>query len=249
LEKILHSFFPEPPTHDPAEQIRLSWARRIASLDALPDVYKPFVESLPKDGQAFPHMLITPTFEGFLHRTTEKLIYTVADAVHILERIGIAVKAFSFPLDGVYCIEIRIVLLDSRILFSGVTKNGVPASVSIKFNTATDHLFTPILEKNRQTSVESGGRIGSQGLEEFEYLEKTDYKFMNYARRSLLKGEKAIQTILQPEILARTFKFLGKKFFWMVSPTHMVILTDRELILVREENSLMGIDEYSGVWN
>jgi hypothetical protein len=248
-KRFFRLLFPEPPAYDPAEQIRLSWARRIASPDALPDIYKPFVASLPKDGQAFPYMLITPTFEGFLRRTTEKLIYTVDDEVRILERIGNAVKAYYFPLDGIQCIEIRIVLLDSRIKFSGVARNGVPASVSIKFNTATDHLFTPILEKIRLAFKEFGGTIGLQGSEEFDDLENINYKFMNYARRSLLDGEKALQLILQPEIRKRTFVLLGKKFFWRVSPTHMVILTDRELILVREEDSRMRIDEYSGVWD
>ena len=71
---------------------------------------------------------------------------------------------------------------------------------------------------------------------------------MTYARRSLLGGEKVIHTILQPEIRVSMFSILGK-IYRTISPTHMSILTDRELIIIREEERRSGEDRYGGIWN
>ena len=63
---------------------------------------------------------------------------------------------------------------------------------------------------------------------------------MNYAKRSLLGGEKVIQAIFQPEIRARVFTVLGKSFYRMVSPAKAIIFTDGELIAIREEERRVG---------
>jgi hypothetical protein len=72
---------------------------------------------------------------------------------------------------------------------------------------------------------------------------------MNYAKRSLLGGEKVIQTIMQPEIRAKVLKVLGKTYYRMLSPTHVSILTDRELIMIREEQGWSRKDKYGGTWD
>jgi hypothetical protein len=76
-----------------------------------------------------------------------------------------------------------------------------------------------------------------------------DYKFMNYARRSLLGGEKILQIILQPKIRVPVLTILGKTFYKVVSRAHLSILTDRELILIREEDNPRVIGEYGKVWD
>lgn len=143
----------------------------------------------------------------------------------------------------------NIVLLVSQITIYGITKGGLPEAVTIKFNTATEELFTPILEKIRRLATDpADGEPGSE-LGKFAYLEKADFKFMNYARRSLLGGEKVLQVILQPRIRKRVFKFLGKTFYRSISPAHLCILTNRELILIREEDGQGFLAEYGKVWN
>ena len=76
----------------------------------------------------------------------------------------------------------------------------------------------------------------------------SSFKFMNFARHSLLAGEQVLHAILQPEIRARRFTFLGKTFYRRISPTHVCILTDRELILIREEALKSLNDKYGGIW-
>ena len=55
--------------------------------------------------------------------------------------------------------------------------------------------------------------------------------------------------ILQPEIRTRALTLLGKTLYGLVSPTHMCLLTDRELITVREEERRSANDKYGGIWD
>lgn len=62
-------------------------------------------------------------------------------------------------------------------------------------------------------------------------------------------GEKVIHAILQPEIRKSVWTILGKTFYRTVSPTHMIILTDQEVIMIRENEGQGRNDKYGGVWN
>jgi len=75
------------------------------------------------------------------------------------------------------------------------------------------------------------------------------YKFLNFAKRSLLAGDRVIQAILQPEIRTRVMTLLGKTLYGLVSPTHKCILTNRELITVREEDRRTADDRCGGIWD
>jgi len=155
-----------------------------------------------------------------------------------------------YPIDGINYIEVKSILLDSHIKISGVTKQGVSTSTTIKFNSANEYLFTPILQKMRSAISESKSAVQSSELDKFDYLLRSNYKFMNYARQSLLAGEKVIQSILQPEIRVPVFKALGRIFSKTISPTHISILTDRELIVIREdEPQNRTVGKYGGLWN
>ena len=238
------------PVLNNEDQHRLSWAKRIKSYDTVPDIYKFFFEPFPKEERAFPYTILTPTFEGFLHPpTTEKLVCALDHEIYVLERVADAVKIHGYPLAEISCIEVRIVLLASQITICGTTKDGLPTSISIKFNTATEELFTPILEKIRRTAISPGDREPSSETEQLERLGKLNFKFMNYARRSLLEGEEILQIILQPRIQARVFKFLGKTFYRVIAPAHLSILTDQELILIREEDNKKSLAEYGKVYH
>ena len=237
------------PRLSAAEQTKSSWAKSVESYAAVPNVYKDFFEPLLAEGRVFPYTVLTPAHEGFIHRATEKLICDFGREIYVLERSGNAFEAQCYPLEGISYVEVRTILLDSRIKITGVTRQGLPASSTLKFNSVTDYLFTPILERIRLAAVESKGAAQRSELEKFDPWVRLNYKFMNYAKRSLLGGEKVIQTVLQPEIRARLFTALGKTFYRTISPTHVSILTDRELIIIREEERRSGDDQYGGIWD
>jgi hypothetical protein len=84
----------------------------------------------------------------------------------------------------------------------------------------------------------------------FDPLIRANFKFMNYARRSIRPGEKVIQTILQPEIRLEVLRLFSVPLSRLVSTAHLTILTDSELIIIKDDEKqgwLKGA-RYGGIW-
>ena len=110
-------------------------------------------------------------------------------------------------------------------------------------------MFRPVLEKIRLAAVDTQKATQSSESDQFDRWARLSYKFMNFAKRSILGGESVIHTMLQTEIRASLWTLLGKTYYRTISPTHVSILTDRELILIREEVRLGREDRYGGIWD
>jgi hypothetical protein len=237
------------PALTAGEQTKLTWAKIIESYDAVPKAYQGFFASFFADRQAFPYTVLTPSREGFLNRTSEKLICLDEHEIYVLEKSENTFQAQCYPIDGISYIEVKSVLLSSHIKISGVTKQGAFSSSTIKFNSVGDYLFTPFLKKIRFAQINSETSQNSE-TNKFDHLVRVNYKFMNYARHSLQAGEKVIHFILQSEIRVPVLKVLSKAYFKAISPTHIIILTDRELITISEdEPKNRAIGKYGGIWN
>jgi hypothetical protein len=231
------------------EQSRRSWAQRLESSSAIPDSFKEFFETVPSEGVAFPYTVLTPAYEGFLHQETEKLICVHGSEICVLERRGRSHIAKCYSLSDVNHVEITTVLLDSRITISGPTREEKASVSTWRFNAVTDYLFTPIIERIRLATTGWGRRPLGSEIEAFEQWRESNYKFMNYARRSLLGCEQVLHAILQPEIRTDEFKILGRTFYRLVSPTHVSILSDRELIIILEGATRVAEGRYGGTWH
>jgi len=241
---------PWVPTLTAGEQTKSTWAKIIETYADVPKTYQDFFAPFFADGQAFPYTVFTPSRDGLIHKTTEKLICILGHEIYVLEGNENTFETQCYPIERISYIEIKAILLDSHLKISGVTKQGVPASSTIKFNSVGDYLFTPILKIIRLAAVDSGDAVQNSELDKFDHLIRLNFKFMNYARRSLLAGEKVIQFILQPEIRVPIVRFFGKTYYRAISPTHISILTNRELITIREDepkNRVVG--RYGGIWD
>ena len=233
----------------PGDDSHSSWAQPVKSLSAVPDAYKSFFGPVLAGGRPFPYAVLAPTFDGYLHPETEKLVCTLDRAVWILERSGDAFLSISFPVGTISYLETRTVLLDSHIKITGLTSDGVPASTTLRFNAVTDYLFTPVLDFIRLAAGERSQNTSVLQSEIFDGWMSASFKFMNYARRSVLGGETVVQAVLQPEIRRKVMAFLGMSFYRRVSPSLACILTDWELILIREETHQVAGEKYGGIWD
>ena len=228
------------------EGTKSAWAKKIASIEGIPELYLGYFEAHRSEDGSFPYTVLVPGFERLGYGVCEKLISAFERDIHVLERNGDALSAQCFSVDEIRYVEVRTVLLDSHIKVSGRTSAGVSASAVIQFNSVTDYLFTPILN-----TIRNGCPIRpvqGAGSYEFEDWSNSNFKFMNYARRSVLRGEKVSHAILQPEIRTDRIPFLGRSLSRMLSPTHAVLLTDREWIAIREEAVQGRKDKYGGTW-
>jgi len=75
---------------------------------------------------------------------------------------------------------------------SGVTSEGVAASSTVEFNTSTSRHFAPFLDKIRPPFNGTDETALSAERAKFDYLSLTSFKFMNFARESLVCGEQVI---------------------------------------------------------
>jgi len=241
----------KPPLLTGYEQTKWSWARVVESYDQLPEAFKDFFKTLLGDTSAFPYVVRTPTFEESNRPENEKLIFSLDGKVYVLERTKDKLSLTCYPLEDISTIEVGTILLNSWIKISGVANSGVLTSCTLRFNTVTDYLFAPILGKIRPAPSASRDADQSSERAKFDYLMHLNFKFMNYARRSLVPGEKVIYTVLQPEIRAKLLTLFGRSLSRTISTAHLAILTDRELIMIRDEKTGRWSDKtkYGGVWN
>ncbi len=231
------------------EQTRLSWLKVIRSYAEVPDVYRSSFEGLVSDRQ-FPYTVLTPSYAGFINREIEKLVCCFDGKIYVWQEVTGLLTHTCYAVKDVSYVEVGKVLLQSWVKISGVADRGMPNSSEFKFNTVTEHLFAPLVEKIRPAAGCSQGIDQALERSNFNFLSRANLKLMNYARRSILPGEQVIASLLQPEIWAKVLTLFNKTFYHTISPAHLSILTDRELILIKEDPE-KGSDNgtrYGGIW-
>ena len=242
---------PSPPL--PAEeQTKLSWARVAKSTAEVPEVYRSFFDALPASvKEPFPYSVISPTYKGFLRPENEKLICRIGNDIHVLDYKEHRLIPICYPLTDIVLIETGTILLYSWYMINGKDNRGELATSRLVFNSVTEHLFSPFLEGFR-SAARGGAGEPEAGLDTspFDGLTDTHFKLMNYARKSIRPGEKVVQILLQPEIRQPFFSLAGLRLSRQITPAHLTILTDSELILIREDNSPQRLKErpYGGIW-
>jgi hypothetical protein len=242
----------EEPVLPAGVQTRLSWARPIESYYELPPVYHDFYNSLRHDTHEFPYAVVTPTFKGFMRRENEKLICSVGDRFYILEKTKGQLNCTAYALADISYLEIGNILLNAWIRIQGIAGNGELTAVTLKFNAVSEHLFRPFLEKIRHAADYPPGIDRDAELAKFECVDALTFKFNSFARHSILPGAQVIQAVAQPEIRTPILTVFGRSFYRTVEMSHALVLTDRELIIIRDDiNSPMGFDDsrYGGVWD
>lgn len=234
-----------------AAQTMAAWSKVIESREEIPAIYKNCFEQFIGREQSFPHVVLTPSLNKFPRKTTEKLICDIGDAIYIFEkRNGNQISATSYLYSDICEVELGIVLLDSWLTIGGKTSLGEPGVSKIEFNTTSLRHFQSILSKLRPSpKVMDKIQVEAQ-KDKFNSLSTTNFKFMNYGRESILPGESVLQFLLQPEIRQPRWTVFGRTFYKTISLAHFSIITDRELILIRdaERNAESKISRYSGVW-
>lgn len=233
-----------------ARQTMSAWTKVIESFEMLPLPYRNFLETQIKDKQGFPLVLLAPSLAKPRGRTTEKLVIDAGDAMHILERKGGEVSAKSYPYRNICTVEVGSILLSSWLAVRGITSAGVADNSIIDFNTSSARHYEIFLKKLRPTPHKTAEGQSRIEQDKFDYLSTLNFKLMNYGRNSLLGWETVRQVLYQPEIQEPLWPLLGSLFQKLVTPPHLVILTDLELILVEDIGGGRQAHEthYGGVW-
>jgi hypothetical protein len=212
-----------------------SWAKVIESYDDIPEIYQGQCKMLMGDRQVFPYLVLAPPLDGMRRRTTEKLLCEVDDTLYVMERAGQRITTTGYPLKTIRDVEMGSIILYSWMTVSGVTSEGAPASSTIEFNASTSRHFAPFLDKIRPPFNGADEAALKAERAKFDYLSSTSFKFMNLARESLVCGEQVLRSVWQPEIRKPVVTLLGLSLYRTLSTAHLAILTDKEIILIWED--------------
>lgn len=233
-----------------ARQTMMAWSKVIESREEIPLIYQSHFEKYFEVGQPFPLVIWMPALERNLGRTTERLICDTPEAVYIFEKNGKLVNSFSYLYENVYSVEDGNILLDAWLTINGQTQTGEKRVTTLYFNMTSKRHFEGILHKLRGFPQEADATSVAAQKDKFNSLSNQSFKFMNYGRESILPGETLQGFIHQPGIKNPFFTIFGMTFYKPASLAHMVVRTDRELILIQEtgDDKEMSPARYGGIW-
>ncbi|MFN8469395.1 MAG: hypothetical protein U0X20_27820 [Caldilineaceae bacterium] len=225
----------EFPLMTAGEQTKLSWARRVETLDDVPPSFRTTVAALVTETGSLPYLILAPSYAAFIVHTTEKLVCGLDDEVRVYELSGGEVRLTAFCYADVSAVEVGCVLLKSWLTITGKNTCGVETRITIKFNTVTDYLFLPIIGKLRRARAAADLQQHEAEQAKFNYLAHDFYKFMNVAKKSILPGEEVVGAVMQAELRTPVVTLFGHAYTRLKAPAHILVRTDRELIVAVEE--------------
>lgn len=227
------------------QQTMRSWARLIESPAQVPSVYRAVFSAGLDPRAPFPYTVLVPAFTEEPHLAIpEQLIYEQADELHILVHDGEQVSARVYRLSDVCSVEMGLVLLQSWVTIEGRTTDGVWATTTLAFSTASSALVIPFVQHLR-----TAGRVSALQAVPRPLAELED-KFALYARECLLPEERLLAWLWRPDITLDTMLSSLWPFYRADWVNHLTMLTDREVILIWDRVTEMAGEEeaYGAVW-
>jgi len=208
-----------------------SWARSLHSVEDLPQPFQEAFSSLFSDGP-FPYVIYAPPDRWGIKSTPAKLLCLGDNKFVMFEQTGSSISTQSFKCQEITLIEKSTSLLYSWLKIQGII-GGQSTSALIEYNTVVNDLFVLVVNNLRTvTHVPSQThKVEKTSTDPFRKLSLQNLKFMNLAQESLLPGEDPVFWIFQQTIRGKALFFFPS----LISTAHMHILTEHELILIREE--------------
>ena len=233
-----------------ARQTMSSWSKVIESPDAVPDVYRSSFNTVLGHEPTMPYTVFAPAIAGLRHRTTEKLLCEAHGTIYAWERVSNRVILAAYPTETISDLEMGEILLFSWITIGGVTHAGEVSATTIEYNTATSRHYAHFVSLLRPAPDQRAGLTLDGEQAKFNRLASEDFKFGGFAFSSLVEGEQVRQIVWQPKI-RKALTRLGKFAFYLtLSLPHVVILTDKELIVIQDDERTRenrGV-RYGGKW-
>lgn len=228
-------------------QTMKSWALEIKSLEDVPRAFQEaFLSLAPKEGE-FPYTVYSPPYRSNRIKSSARLLFTWEKNLVILTKEKTKIEPVLFEFRNIDYIENGAVLLTSWIKIEGTGSDESYHSEIIGFSTVMDGLFLKVLDLIRaEYLISEKGKKETEAFK-FNFLGQQNFKFMNYGKQYLHDGEKVGSIIYEPEIDIENFKVFGKAFFKRVSPAHLLIITDEELILLSDPESVK-LSSYGASW-
>ncbi len=231
-------------------QTKRSWARVADSLTSIPVYYQDQVNVIAAAHGCFPYTIVTPTYEGFLSVEREQVICAFPDKLYVLSNHSDHIDMQSVAYSKIAYMQHASVLLKSWLKLMFVEPVSSPGQVVFRYNSASECCFRPLLKLMRPNCYGQHSPDVHIETQSLQYIGQLDYKMYNYAVSSLLPGQQVrsslYQSAVQQELIRLPRVFLNRT----ISPAHLAILTDDELVLVSdgEHAKWHSHRRYGGIW-
>lgn len=218
------------------QQTNSAWSRIIASLEEVPDAFKPmFKMVVGVMGTNFPYTVFAPNITGAWNKTTEHLLCELGDTLYVWERTRQGVGVYAMFFDKISDFEFGSILLYSWMTFNGVNQEGATSTVTIAMNTTSVPLYARFVNRIRPAPNKMELTKRQAERAKFQYLANKNFKFMNYGLESLVEGAKVRQIVWQPQINLPVMKLGWHTFYRTRALAHLIVLTDQELIVIQDD--------------
>ena len=230
----------------PSKQL---WPRAISSYDEIPSG---FLASFPGEDTEFPYTVLIPgeQISASQPETNPQMLCLYVDRLVSLEAIHGEVQTTEYALRSIGSVEHGRVLLNSWMTIHSASR-----SKTLNFSSSVEHVFSPIVKAIRgegaASDSEDSGAKTQEEIAKLGYLWKRNFKYFNYARQSLAPGSTIEASAYQEDISLSKLNFFNKPIFSSYLSGHLAILTDRELIFVKESEEIRAIHDtsYGGVFS
>ena len=234
-----------------ARQTMIAWARPVDSFEDLPEIFREPVRGLVENINNFPYSVLAPAqgnpFSG--KNFSDKVLFEIGNSLCVLENRDGRVQIICLPYADVCSLETGNILLFSWFEIKIRTQTGAITTSTVEYNETTLRYFEPFLQKMRPVLAESAALDMKAERARFDTLTSLNFKFMNYARDSLVPGETVNQFIFQPKNCQNMFSLFGHNYYRTLSQAHLIILTDSEVILIGDTENISDNkrSKYGGV--
>ncbi len=217
------------------KQTMSTWSNVIDSREEIPTDFRDLFNTLPDAGGSFPYTVFAPRITQLPRRSPENMICDINQTWHILKNTDGELTLTSYPLKNISDIEFGHILLYSWITINGKTLHGEAASSSIEFNAATTRHYNHFFDQFKPAAALGQESSLETERTKFDTLAPSTFKFMNDACISITPVEEVIHFVWQPEIQVPRFSFRLFPFTRTLTTAHLLILTDKQVILLRED--------------
>lgn len=232
-------------------QTKRSWARVVDSPSSVPAIYQDQVRAISETHGCFPYTIVTPTYEGFLSKESEKIICAFKEILYVLTSSPDHPEPQAVDYSTITYVQHGSILLNSWLKLMLSVPDKSPYQLLFRFNSASERCLLPLIEMIRSYRCIESNPVHQFDHAKLGYLEQLDYKLYNYGVNCLLPSQRVRSTLYQPADQQDLILFHRTVLTRTISPAHLSILTDSELILVSdgEQANWHNQRRYGGVWS
>lgn len=228
---------------------RQFWPRAISSYDEIPSG---FLAAFPGEDAGFPYTVLIPEGELslFQNAVNPQMLCLYNDRLVNLEAIQGEVQITEYALKSITSVEHGRVLLNSWLTIHSASR-----SKTLSFSSSVEQVFSPIIKALRATvdAPEADGAAAKtqEEVTKLGYLWKRNIKYFNYAKQSLAPGATIQASVYQEDISLSKLNFFNKPIFSSYLSGHLAVLTDRELVFIKESEEIRETHDtsYGGVFS